>query len=90
MVLAARNTKKYEFVGLRCGTALRPALTRAVEELRLDAHLEGVGHFGVEQIVDAGDAHWRRGHRADARLVEAAAAKAAAPAAVQRESSVGL
>ena len=63
--------------------ALSDVFTPAIEELGLDADLRGVGDLGLEQVVDAGNAV-RVGDRADAGLVEAAAAESAAPAAVHR------
>ena len=71
-------------LGVEDGSARAHA---AVRELRLYAGLEGIRRLLVEQVVDAGD---RRHRRADAGLVEAAAAEAAAVAQVGHEVVVRL
>src|SRR5690606_23680027 len=60
------------------------AVEATVGGAALGADLEGVGDLGIEQVVDAADAIGIS-HCANAGLVEAAAAEAAAPARIQRD-----
>src|SRR5437879_2629811 len=56
----------------------------AIEEVALEANFPGVREFSVEQVVHAPDPGGLS-HSTDPRLIEAAAAEAAAPAAVEGE-----